>query len=129
MKKLPLGVAVIAVLVIIEAILEILAAFGLFGIGSLGVFVAEVAPGFALIMIGVLFLVIGLIELAVGMGLFNMERWAWLLTVIVVWIDLVADVLAGFLQVQSFNSVLLSVIIPLVVLIYMYQGNVRKRFT
>lgn len=128
MKKLPFGVALIAILVIIEAILQILAAFGLFGISSLGFFVAEFAPSFALFMIGILFLVIGLIELAVGIGLFNMERWAWLLTVIVVWIDLVADLIAGFIQVQSFNSVIISAIIPLIVLIYMYQGHVRKKF-
>lgn len=129
MKKLPFGIAIIAILVIVEAIMELLAAFGLFGVSSLSFFATAFALSFALSTIGIIFLIIGLVELAVGIGLFNMEKWAWVLTVIVVWIDLVADVIAAIVQAQTFGAVLLSMIIPVIVLIYMYQGGVRKRFS
>lgn len=129
MKKLPFGIGVLAVLVIIEAILQIFAAFGLFGISSLGFFVASFGPSFALFTMGIIFLLIGFVELAVGVGLFNMERWAWTLTVIILWIDVVVDAMAGFIQVQSFGSVLLSMLIPVIVLMYMYTKNVRKQFS
>lgn len=128
MKKVPFGIAFIAILVIIEAVLELLGAFGLFGVSSLSLFAAQFAVSFALTTIGIIFLVIGLIELAVGVGLFNMERWAWGLTVIVVWIDLVADVIAVFIGAQTFEAFLLSAIIPVIVLVYMYQKDIRRRF-
>ncbi len=128
MKKLPAGVAIIAILVIIEAILQLLAAFGLFGVSSLSFFTAEFIAGAGLTALAIVFLVIGLIELAVGIGLFNMERWAWVLTVIVVWVDLVIDIIAAIVKAQTFGAFFLSAIIPLIVLIYMYQGSVRKSF-
>ena len=76
----------------------------------------------------VVFLIIGLVELAVGICLFNMERWAWVLTVLVVWVDLVFDIMAAIIKAQTFGAVLLSIVIPVIVLIYMYQGGVRKSF-
>jgi len=129
MKKLPFGIGVIATLVIIEAIMQVLAAFALFGISSLGFFVATFGPSFALFAIGIMFLIIGLVELTVGVGLFSMEKWAWIVTVIVVWIDLVVDVLAGLIQVQSVGSIFWSMVIPVIVLMYMYKKNVRKQFS
>lgn len=129
MKKLPFGIGVIATLVVIEAILELLAAFGLFGISSLSFLVVALGPSFALFALGIMLLIIGLIELAVGIGLFNMEKWAWSLTVIVVWIDLVADVFSGLIEAQTFSSVMWSMIIPVIVLVYMYKKNVRKQFS
>ena len=120
--------AIIAILVIIEAMLQLLAAFGMFGVSSLSFFVAQFGASFALSTIGLIFLIVGLVELAVGIGLFNMEKWAWMLTVIVVWIDLVSDIIAAIIGVQPFNAVFMSMIIPVVVLIYMYQGGVRKHF-
>ncbi len=129
MKKLPFGVALIATLVIIEGILEILAAFGMFGVSTLSFFATAFVLSFALSMMGMIFLVIGLIELAVGVGLFNMEKWAWVLTVVVVWVDLIMDVIAVIIQAVSFSAFFVSAIIPTAILLYMYQGGVRRRFT
>lgn len=129
MKKLPFGIALIGILVLIEAVLELMAAFGLFGVSTLAFFQSAFAASYAFTTIGILFLVIGLVELAVGIGLFNMERWAWSVTVIVVWIDLVADFFAAMIRAQSFGAFLLSLIIPVIVLAYMYQPKIRKHFT
>lgn len=127
-KRLPIGVAIIAILVIIEAVIQLLGAFGIFGVSTLSFFGAAFALSFALTTIGVVFLFIGIVELAVGIGLLSLEKWAWTLTVIVVWIDLVFDIIAAIVGAQSFGATLVSLIIPVVVLAYMYLGGVRESF-
>ena len=129
MKDRPLGLSIISILVGIEAIFQILLSLAFFGLSVAGVFsITYAGPALVMLILGLIVLVVGIVELGVSMGLWSGERWAWTVTVIVVWIDIVFDVIGGFVGTQSFTSTMLSMIIPLIVLIYMYQGGIRKLF-
>ncbi len=129
MKTRPFGVALIAILVAIEAILQILAALAMFGVSTFGIFITPyIGVAAALFVIAGVALIIGIIELVVASGLWSMEKWAWTVAVAVVWIDLVFDAIGGFVNSQSWAAVFASIIIPVVVLIYLYQNGVRKAF-
>ncbi|MCL5795376.1 MAG: hypothetical protein M1338_03385 [Patescibacteria group bacterium] len=129
MKTRPFGVALIAILVAIEAILQILASLAMFGVSSFGLFITPyTGAAAALLIIASVALIIGVIELVVASGLWSMEKWAWIVAVAVTWIDLVFDVIGGFVNSQSWSAVFASIIIPVIVLIYLYQGGVQKAF-
>jgi len=129
MKDRPLGLSIISILVGIEAILQILASLALFGLSVAGMFTVTYAgPGLVLLILGLIILIVGIVELAVAMGLWSGEKWAWTVTMIVVWIDIVFDIIGGFVGTQSFTATIVSMILPLIVLIYMYQGGIRKLF-
>lgn len=129
MKDRPLGIAIIGILVAIEAILQILACLALFGVSTVGLFATPfTGPMAALLALSSIALIIGIVELVVASGLWSMEKWAWVVAVIVLWIDVVFDVIGGIIQTQSWGAVLLSLIIPVIVLIYMYMPGVRKVF-
>jgi uncharacterized membrane protein (DUF2068 family) len=129
MKDRPLGVSIIAIVLGIEAILQILASLAMFGLAIAGVFtVVYSGPATIAIVMGILFLIIGIIELAVTMGLWNLEGWAWTVAVVVTWIDVIFDVIGGFVGTQTFGATMLSLAIPLIVLIYLYQSGVRQAF-
>lgn len=129
MKDRPLGVSIIAIILGIEAILQILASLAMFGLAIAGVFtVVYAGPATIAIVMGILFLIIGIVELAVTMGLWNLEGWAWTVAVVVTWIDIIFDVIGGFVGAQTFGATMLSMAIPLIVLIYLYQSGVRQAF-
>ena len=129
MQNRPWGVALISILVGIEAILQIIAGLALFGMTSFALFSTPYTGAVTVILvIGVIALIIGIVELVVASAMWSMERWAWILTVIICWIDLVFDIINAFVNAQTFGAALLSMIIPLIVLIYFYQDNVRKAF-
>lgn len=113
----------------IEAIFQILAALALMGISMMGLFATPyIGASVALTVLGVIAIIIGLIELAVGSGMWALEKWAWVVAVIVCWIDVVFDVIGGFAGVQSWGAVFVSMIIPVLVLVYLYQSSVQKAF-
>lgn len=129
MKDRPIGVSIIAVVLGIEAVLQILAALGMFGLAAAGAFtIVYSGPAVIALIVGILFLIIGIIELVVTMGLWNLEGWAWTVAAIVTWIDVIFDVIGGFVGTQGWGAAFLSMIIPLLLLIYLYQSGVRQAF-
>jgi len=129
MKERPFGVSLIAVLIIIEAIFQIIAALAMMGISMIGFFATPyIGASVALTVFGVIAIIVGLIQLAVGSGMWSLEKWAWIFAVVVLWIDVIFDILGGFAGVQSWGAALVSMIIPVIVLIYLYSEGVRKAF-
>lgn len=129
MQNRPFGVALISIIVAIEAIFQILAALAMFGLSTAGFFTTTYAGASAVIMaIGIIALVVGIIELVVAAGMWSMESWTWVLAVIISWIDVVFDIVGAFVNSQSFAATLVSIIVPVIVLIYFYQPGVRKAF-
>lgn len=129
MKNRPFGVSLIAILIGIEAVLQILSALALFGISTVGIFETPYyGAATAIMIIGIVALLIGIVELVVSASMWSMEGWTWVLTVIICWIDIVFDIINAFVNAQTFGATILSLIIPVIVLIYFYQSNVRKEF-
>lgn len=129
MRNRPFGVSLISILMIIDAIIGMFAAFAMLGLSVFGLFdVPYIGTAVALSVIGIFVLLITIIELVVAAGLWSLEKWAWIVAVIVCWIDIIFGVISGIINVQTFSSVLLGIIIPLIVLFYLYSENVRKSF-
>ena len=129
MKDRPFGVSLIAILLMIEAILQIIAGLALLGISMAGFFATPyIGAAAAMTVLGIIAVFIGIIQLIVSSGMWTLEKWAWIIAVAVCWVDVVFDVIGGIIKTQSFGAVFVSLIIPVIVLIYLYSGGVKKAF-
>lgn len=129
MTDRPFGVALIAILIGIDAILQLLAALAFFGVSSVGFFsTSYVGPAAVLMMLGILMLLVGIVEMIVAVSMWHLEKWTWMLAVIIAWISVVFDFIAAFVGTQTWGMALVSMIVPVIVLFYMYMSNVQKAF-
>ncbi|HKN06570.1 MAG TPA: hypothetical protein VJ021_03055 [Thermoplasmata archaeon] len=114
----PLGVAILAflvglfgVLIIIGGLLILAAATVPAFLGVPGSFVGESGA-----IWGVIVLIIGLIILGLALGLWHLRMWALVLTLIVVFIEIVSFALAG-------NYVSLGFVLSLIIFVYLLAVN------
>lgn len=110
----PLGVTILAILQLLGGILSIVAGFGLIAL-------AAFFPGMELlwIAIGGLTLVLGFVALIVGYGLYTMKSWAWMIAMILNIINIILAII---------NFTIISLIIPLIIVIYLNQPDIKSRF-
>ncbi len=112
----PIGVAILAVLVVLVGAILLLAAIAVFAFSS---FIALAGlPTFGLAIGGILggiLLIVALLWIAVGLGLWHLRSWAWWLAVIV----MVLSIIGAFASPTT-------VVIPLILLIYLIL--VRQHF-
>ncbi len=110
----PIGVAILAILVILIGVLIVIAGIGFLAnsgfIGPAGL------PTFGLAgsIVGAVLLIVGLIWIGVGLGLWHLRSWAWWLAIIVMILSLVG----------GFPSP--TIVLPLIILIYLVL--VRQHF-
>jgi hypothetical protein len=125
-KKRPLGVTVISVLMMLGAIMNLVGTpsnFVVYGVAYGGIYV-----------------VLGLVDLIVGIALFQLIPWSRMVAIIMQLIGLilglvVAAVLGGMLELIlpgasmfMFIAMVPSVIISLIVILYLMQGSVKASF-
>ncbi len=111
----PLGVTILGILQILGGILSIVAGFGLIALAAL-------MTGFELLFmaIGAVTLVLGIVGLIVGWGLYTMKSWAWMIAII---LNIINIILAIY---PSFN--IMSMIIPIIIILYLNQADIKSRF-
>ena len=135
-KKRPTGVTIIAVLVIIGGIILLLAGIGAVAVGSL--FLSQIT-GLGFIIIGVIILVVGIGYLVVSYGLLKGKRWAWTITVVLLFIGIaidVASIIFGSFAINMDMSTFLtsnsgsiaSIIISVIILYYLYRPHIKSYF-
>lgn len=128
--KRPVGVTIIAVLAIIGGVLELVSSLPYFGLVlGLRAFTGPVASSTSSMAItaGLAMLIIGVLELAFGIGSLRLSHWAWTFGVTVFIISLVLTV--GQMFVFGFVSgLVLWAVIDVVVLGYLYTHVVREAF-
>ena len=136
-KKRPTGVTIIAVLVIIGGIILLLAGIGAVAVGSL--FLSQIT-GLGFIIIGVIILVVGIGYLVVSYGLLKGKRWAWTITVVLLFIGIAIDVVSiiifGYFTFDTDTSSFLTtnsgsiagMIISVIILYYLYRPHVKSYF-
>ena len=135
-KKRPTGVTIIAILIIIGGILLLLAGIGVIAVGSL--FISQII-GLGFVIIGAIILAVGIGYIVVSYGLLKGKRWAWTITVVLLFIGIAINVvsiifgsfainmdISTFLTVNSGN--IAGIIISVIILYYLYRPHVKSYF-
>ena len=137
-KKRPTGVTVIAILVIIGGILFLLAGIGAVAVGSL--FMLQNTGLLVFVIIGAILLAVGIGFLVVSYGLLKGKRWAWTITVVLLFIGIAIDVASiiifGYftfnMDTSSFlisnSGSIASIIISVIILYYLYRPHIKSYF-
>jgi len=136
-KRRPTGVTVIAILVIIGGVLLLLAGIAGVVVGSLSI---SQIIGLGFVIIGAIILAVGIGYLVVSYGLLKGKRWSWTITVILLFIGIAINVASiiifgyfainmdtsSFLTVNSGN--IAGIIISVIILYYLYRPHVKSYF-
>ncbi|OLS29513.1 MAG: hypothetical protein ThorAB25_16070 [Candidatus Thorarchaeota archaeon AB_25] len=110
----PLGVTIIAILQLIGSLVLIFGGYTALLVAlGLGIF------GFIAVILGGVLLFFGIIGFIIFWGLWTLKGWAWMLAFIL-------NLLSVIFALLSFD--IISLIIPLIIVIYLNQGEVKAAF-
>ena len=136
-KKRPTGVTVIAILIIIGGILLLLAGIAGVVVGSLSI---SQIIGLGFVIIGAIILAVGIGYLVVSYGLLKGKRWSWTITVVLLFIGIAINVVSiiifGYFTFDTDTSSFLitnsgsiaGIIISVIILYYLYRPHVKSYF-
>jgi hypothetical protein len=128
----PQGVALIAGLFIVLALFSLVWSLFVMGVGGvvgLFGFVTGVEGAFGPFWSGIFGIIIAVVDLIVAVGLLGLRRWAWLLALIVLAVNVVNYALSMFSGgLWAFCCNGLGIIIPLAILFYLIRPDVRRAF-
>ena len=119
----PAGITIIGVLSFAAGIIYLLQGIRVLGFVAFG-------PGQAFTNVsltGWTTLVIGLFWIAVGGAFLSLQPWAWLFGVIVVGLSLI-EAFFGNINGWQFGDMFTAMILPLVILAYLYTDKVKEAF-
>jgi hypothetical protein len=123
MRKRPLGITVIAILLFISAVIELLGGISVLGSPPTGTLSDELLGWFPLAM--------GVIELVLAWGLWNLKPWAYWGTLVMEIVNILIHFF-GFLGLPSTHSALAvvsgGIVSILIVLYLLIDRNVRRAF-
>jgi hypothetical protein len=135
----PTGVTILAVLCFLgAAFLLMAAAFATAG-GALLSHMMATGPGAGLLfglggaLVGGVFLVIGILDLVVGIGFLKLQNWARILMIVFVGLSVLGSgggmlfLFGHFLPLLMFRHIV-SVAIDIWILIYLFQPHVKQAF-
>jgi hypothetical protein len=120
----PMGVTILAVLEGIGALFELLGGAALLGVGSLmGRYGGMVGSGLHVFLaaIGVILLLVGLATLFVSWGFWTGATWAWS-------VGMIFALFGALLHFITLPGSLVSLAINVIVLVYLFQPNVKRYF-
>lgn len=121
----PTGVAILAGLLIVLGVLAIMG-----GISSLMLSSAAARQGLGAVVptswLAWANIIVGIAELVVGYGLWGMHKWAWLVAIVVLALNVVAQILALFSP--GWPAALLGLVLSAVVIWYLTRPDVKKAF-
>ena len=119
----PAGITIIGVLSLAAGVIYLLQGIRVLGFVAFG-------PGEAFTNVsltGWTTLIIGLFWIAVGGAFLSLQPWAWLFGVIVVGLSLI-EAFFGNINGWQFGDMFTAMIIPLVILFYLYSEKVKEAF-
>lgn len=129
--KRPLGVTILAILAFIGGILAILAGVGAVAVGGIATGAAAAAAAHVstvfLMGMGIALLVVGVLDIVLGVGFWRLSPWAWTLGIA---LQILGLIIAGVYVSQGspISGQILGIAINLAVLIYLFTPGVRKAF-
>jgi hypothetical protein len=124
----PGGVTVLAVLVGLAAIPPL--AYGIISlIGSAATFLSTAdSPALPILAIGVVYLAVAVVYLAVAWALLSLRPWAWILAAIVAVGHIAINVVSALTGNVGWPQAIGASIIPIIVAVYLFRGDVRAAF-
>jgi hypothetical protein len=136
-RQRPTEVTIVAILIIIGGILFLLAGIGTITIGAL--FFQGIIFGLVFIIIGAILSAVGIGYLVVSYGLLKGKRWSWTITVVLLVIGIginVASIVFGSfainMDIVSFLTAnggsFVSLAISVAILYYLYRPNIKSYF-
>lgn len=121
LPKRPIGVTIISILSFLAGLAEIGGGFLLIGVAALVGTTPDPAiyGPFAAILgiVGGVLLLLGIVTLAVAIGLWRMRSWAW-------WVAIIVNLISVIISIGTFSWV--SLVFPLIILIYLVA--IRDKF-
>jgi tryptophan-rich sensory protein len=142
-KNRPAGITILAALQIIFGILFLLGAIGMFLIASLAdaadleEAIGEDAPDWisdnfvmAFGLLGVLFLIIGIVGLVLGYGYLKGIGWAWTVGIIFAVLGIIGDIFESMVDrtADVLASSIIGIIIALLIIYYLTRPHVKAFF-
>ena len=123
----PLGITIIAIILGISAVLGLIAI--ILGLVALGAAHLGGALATAAIVALIIAAVFALLELFLAWGLWTLKPWAFWATAVIEAIRILDALYALFVQHAALGAAILGLIIPLIILIYLFADrNVRAAF-
>lgn len=119
MADRPLGVTILGILWILSGLLMLVGGF----VG--GAVLAVAGFGGIGAAIGVIFFIVGIVDLLLGVGCFMGWGWVWVVGVIFTAIGLIIGIVTLF---SDWVSGLVSIIISAIILWYLFQPQVKAYF-
>jgi len=129
--KRPIGVWIIGILALLGAILMILGAITALGVSGLAMIGtlddgADGVGGQALAT-GIVYLVVGVLVLFFALSFLGLRPWAWTALMIIELLQIVGVILGFIFGGFHWNS-LVSIIIPVIIVIYLTRPRIRQAF-
>jgi uncharacterized membrane protein (DUF2068 family) len=121
----PTGVVIVAIVFLLGALLNIVTSTDVLGIMGAG---GARNPGDLDIPVGVLMLVSAVLLIIGAYGLWVLAPWGWMLGVVVMAAGLVLNVLQYLNDNTLLVPMLVSALIPVAILWYLFQPHVRAAF-
>lgn len=129
--KRPVGVTILAILALIGGVVNVILALPYLGVSTLAIPAISGEFGGSLasmaLFSGIFLAVLGIVQLAFGVGALRLSSWAWTLGVIAFSVNLVWSVFAMF-TIGLVGGVVLSALIAAGVIAYLYTHDVRTAF-
>ena len=124
----PMGITILAVLSAIGGVLGILGGVALIGLGGLAATSTGTAAYFGLGAVwGILILASAVASLVFAYGAWTLKPWAWPLGVALQIIGLALSALS-VISGGDISSQIISVVISLIILYYLFQPNIKAVF-
>ncbi len=123
----PQGITILAIVSFVGGAFAVLGGLGALGLGA--VFAAATGVGGFFQILGIVALVLGIAELAIGYGFWTLKPWAWSFAFMVFVVSILIEILrfiawGGY----GFTNILVSIVITAIIVYYMNQKNVREAF-
>ena len=143
-QQRPFGVTLLAILEILGGIFSLLAALGSFLLTALidvQELINQLGPNFPqgiieaipyfFVIMGIAFLILAIILFIVAYGYLKGSGWAWTLSVVLLVLSILFNVVGWILSglnPAGLASMLVSVIIQVIILVYLFRPNVKAWF-
>lgn len=129
MKERPTGITIIGAVLLGLGILSLLGGLLSFGVGGVTAVTSFFNAGGNAMWRGILSIATGAVQIFAGLGLLRLAKWAWLLALLGVGLQVVSGFLGLFGNgIGGFICGGIFLVIPVLLLLYLLRPDIRAAF-